>query len=185
MVRWTESRIEKEREREGANKGTVGAEETTARAWQKEGKKRWRRRSLARVTHSSTPAGLRIVRACRGRERNAYDAHEEIGEKERGDNLSSPRREEERWRERREVRDERRRSGCRKGKKSVKKSKMVGEREERRNGNLGKQGARHCVRPPTATVERRTLSVRTAGGQLVRSNTLLRPVVRGRAPAFG
>lgn len=82
----------KEREREGANKGTVGAEETTARAWQKEGKKRWRRRSLARVTHSSTPAGLRIVRACRGRERNAYDAHEEFGEKERGDNLSSPRR---------------------------------------------------------------------------------------------
>lgn len=49
------------------------------------------------MTHSSTPASLRIVRACRGHERNAYNTHEEIGEKERGDNLSSPRREEERW----------------------------------------------------------------------------------------
>lgn len=35
-----------------------------------------------------------------------------------------------------------------------------------------RQGARHCVRPPTATVERRTLPVRAAGSQLVRSNTL-------------
>lgn len=43
--------------------------------------------------------------------------------------------------------------------------------KERRRGIL-EQGARHCVRPPTATVERRTLSVRAAGSQLVRSNTL-------------
>ena len=48
---------------------------------------------------------------------------------------------------------------------------------ERREGGTGilEQGARHCVRLPTATVERRTLSVRAAGGQLVRSNTLRSP----------
>lgn len=46
--------------------------------------------------------------------------------------------------------------------------------KERREGGTGilEQGARHCVRLPTATVERRTLSVRAAGGQLVRSNKL-------------
>lgn len=62
--------------------------------------------------------------------------------------------------------------------KKRKREKEMAEREKRRrrrrteDGRILEQGARHCVRPPTATVERRTLSVRAAGSQLVRSNTL-------------
>lgn len=90
------------------------------------------------MTHSSTPAGLCIVRACRGHERNAYNTHEEL-EKKRGEITSLPRGEEERrWKtvERREVRDEWRRNGCKKRKNRCKnRTREDGWREKR--GGMG------------------------------------------------
>lgn len=115
---------ERGEERERIKERSVGAEETTARVWQKEGKKR-SRRSRPGDPQLYTRGSTYCTCVSRTREERVYNTREEIGEKERGDNLSSPRREEERevdrWkmveRREREVGDEWRRDGCKKRKK--------------------------------------------------------------------
>lgn len=88
------------------------------------------------MTHSSTPAGLCIVRACRGHERNAYNTHEEL-EKKRGEEITSlPRGEKRREDGRRSKGEKLGTNGdgtdVKKGKIGVKieREKMVGERRE-------------------------------------------------------
>lgn len=87
------------------------------------------------MTHSSTPAGLCIVRACRGHERNAYNTHEEL-EKKRGEITSLPREEKRREDGRRSKGEKLGTNGdgtdVKKGKIGVKieREKMVGERRE-------------------------------------------------------